>query len=237
MKRMAIAIALLSHLSAAPPAAADETTARGVVDRFVEAVGGRAAVETLRTRVVLGRVIDDLSWKEPRRRITPLGAWSTAGGKLLIATLGRTGIRREWTDGAHAWVQDGPSVERREDIRRKFGWLYDPRGFIRVEEHFPGLRLRGVEQRENRDVYALEPGDELDPLHYTLYFDVATGLLTGIGHYWVLDDWRDAGGVLFPHRIVCSRKGGSTSFVYDGVFHNATLQEGMFASPEIAGPE
>lgn len=231
MKRILIAISLLSLLFAAPPAAADETTAGEVIERFVEAVGGRAAVETLRTRVALGRVIDDLSWQEPRRQFSPLGAWSTAGGGLLITTLGRTGVRREWTDGEETWVREGDTVERRDEIWRKFRWLYDPRGFIHVDDFFPGLRVRGIERREDRDVYALEPGGDLDPLHYTLYFDVASGLLSGIGHYWILGDWRDAGGVLFPHKIVCGRKGGSTTFVYDQVYHNEILDEAMFAPP------
>lgn len=231
MQRIAIAIALLSLLLAAPPAAADETTAGEVIERFVEAVGGRAAVETLQTRVILGRVIDDLSWKEPPLQITPLGAWSTGGGELLVATLGRTGIRREWTNGEGTWVREGQAVERHDEIGRKFRWLYDPFGFIRIDDYFAGLRVRGIERREDRDVYALEPGGDLDPLYYTLYFDVASGLLTGIGHYWILADWRDAGGVLFPHRIVCGRKGGSTTFVYDQVYHNEILDDAMFAPP------
>ena len=237
MKRIVIVLVFLAAALAgtAPRAAADEITAEEVVARFVVAVGGREAIERIETRVCLGRVINDLSWKDPTREVTPLGAWSTADGRLLVAELGRDGIRREWTDGDSVWVQEGTKIERAEEIRRKFAWFYNPRGALRLNEYFPGLRFRGIEQREGRDVYALEPGGDLDPLYYTLFFDVATGLLTELGHYWVVGDWREVDGILVPHRIACDRKGGSSTFVYDHVFHNHPLDGARFAPPTIAG--
>lgn len=84
-----------------------------------------------------------------------------------------------------------------------------------------------------RWVFVLE-SPKLDPAHFALSFDVETGLLLGIGYYWYLEDYRKVDGVLLPHRIQMSRKGGSTTFVFDLVVHNLPLADELFTVPAPA---
>jgi len=67
--------------------------------------------------------------------------------------------------------------------------------------------------------YAHRLISDRNPDHYALYLDVETGLLVRIGHYLTIGDYRDVDGVLVPHRIVNSRKGGSNTWVFERVRH------------------
>ena len=86
----------------------------------------------------------------------------------------------------------------------------------------------------------LEPPG-LDSAHYALSFDCETGLLTGIGYYWSVLDYREVDGIKIPHRIEMSRKGGSSTFVFDLVKHNVPLEDVLFREPasrrEPASPQ
>ena len=56
---------------------------------------------------------------------------------------------------------------------------------------------------------------ELPFEHYSLYFDVQTGLLNHVGYHNDLKDWREVEGVLLPRRWVFGRKGGHTTYVFE----------------------
>ena len=56
-----------------------------------------------------------------------------------------------------------------------------------------------------------------------------------IGYYWDLDEYREVNGVLFPHKIATSRKGGSSTYLFDEVVQNQPLPDSLFAMPEAAG--
>jgi hypothetical protein len=97
-------------------------------------------------------------------------------------------------------------------------------------DYFPDLKVVSERAFDDRWVYVVE-SPELDPAHYALSFDVETGLLLGIGYYWYLRDYREVDGVKVPQRVMVSRKGGSTTFVFDMVAHNLPLEERLFAVP------
>ena len=42
-----------------------------------------------------------------------------------------------------------------------------------------------------------------------MYFVVETGLLIWFGNRWAVEDYREIDGVLFPHKLIAGRKGGS----------------------------
>ena len=64
---------------------------------------------------------------------------------------------------------------------------------------------------------------------------VETGLLRRIGYYWDLTDYREVDGVMVPFRIARSRKGGSTTLVFDRVAHNVPLEDNLFHMPPVVG--
>ena len=117
-----------------------------------------------------------------------------------------------------------------EPFWSKMAWLIDPQNALRIGEYFPGLEVASERALDDRWVYVVE-SSELDPTHYALSFDVETGILLGVGYYWYLHDYREVDGVRFPHRVIMSRKGGSSTFVFDLVAHNLPLEDTLFTVP------
>jgi hypothetical protein len=202
-----------------------------ILDRYIEAVGGRDALEKLTTRTCKVTAIHDLSWTDPQRQEIPIEVYVKTPDKWLIIEHKPAGERREWCDGEKVWLQEAEGAALEHSNRnRKLLYLYDPRNALRVRDHFPELTVKGEKTLKDRPVYVVEP-TKLDPLHYALYFDAESGLLAGIGTYWKLQDYREVDGVLLPHKIDCSRKGGSSTFIFNEVKHNQPLEESLFTSP------
>ena len=181
--------------------AADPSPADEVLERFVEAVGGRAALEAIDVRHYRGRIVQDLTWKDPQHRELPFVAEADAEGRVY------------YTESAE-W-QDLPDLDTGEPSR-KLRWLMHARFALVVKEFFPGLEVRGREVRSGREVVVLAPS-ELPFEHYALYFDVQTGLLNHVGFHNDVQAWRPVDGVLFPHRWIFGRKGGHTTYVFEEI--------------------
>jgi hypothetical protein len=202
-----------------------------VLERYVEAVGGRAAIESLTTRVCIGRMVHDLSWKTPVHEVIPFTAYGAVPGRVLVVEHKPDGTRCEGSDGEVTWVQDAKGVTLKDEpFQSKVAWLFDPQGVARLTDYFPDLEITSEKVVDGRSVYVVE-SSELDPTHYALSFDAETGLLVGIGYYWSLQDYRVVDGVKIPHRVAMSRKGGSTTFIFDLVGHNLPLEESLFQVP------
>ena len=106
----------------------------------------------------------------------------------------------------------------------------DPQGALHIKDYFPGLTLTGKETLYGHEVYAVEPAG-LKEAHYSLNFDIETGMLMYIGYYWELLDYWEVDGVKFPFRIAMSRKGGSSTYIFDKVKHNVPVDESLFTPP------
>ena len=39
-------------------------------------------------------------------------------------------------------------------------------------------------------------------------------------------------GVMLPHRIVCGRKGGLSTYVFETIEHNLPMDDEVFAAPQ-----
>jgi hypothetical protein len=98
---------------------------------------------------------------------------------------------------------------------------------LRIEEYFPGLTLEDTQDVRGHTVFVLESPE----LHRPLFIDTVTSLLIGFGHNWEIHDYREVDGVLLPHRIILSRKGGSTTYVFDEVEHNVEIDDSLFVVP------
>jgi len=208
--------------------------AEQVLERYIEAVGGRETIASLTTRVSLGRMIHDLHWSRPPYEVVPIAGYATSSDHMLMVEHKSGGVRCEGFDGETAWVQDASGIAVSESpVRSKTAWLLDPQGALRMEKYFPGLEVTSKENLDGRTVYVIEPA-ELDRAHYALYFDAETGLLVRVGYYWELKDYRDVDGVRLPFRIDMSRKGGSSTIVLDFVKHNLPLDKPLFAVPDGA---
>jgi hypothetical protein len=93
------------------------------------------------------------------------------------------------------------------------------------------MRLRGRAALGGRAVYVVDVDD--DRLH-ALYFDAESGLLVRSGYNRELGDYREVDGVMVPFRVAQSRKGGSSTYMFDTIEHNVAIDTSLFAMPDTA---
>jgi hypothetical protein len=198
-------------------------TAAEVLDRSIQALGGRAALEGVKSRVSRGtmlrmKVVDPGT---PNARAVnrgqedPLEIVQPAPGRVVV-TLGPPGqqvVQR--LDGASGTVQ-GPGGERPmtpEEVAR-LAARTDLRRELTLRDQAGKARVVGREPVDGKEALVLRlPGE--DGTSQLLYFDVATGLLrrqivnrpTLLGpdpEQTDYEDYRDVGGVKVPFLVKTS---------------------------------
>ena len=206
-------------------------TAEQILDRYIEALGGREAIEKLNTRICKLEATHDLSWKDPRIEVIPFEVFAKDPHLVLWKEHKRSGIRLEGYDGKDFWHSEGDETALRDKpIPLKHRFIFDPKGPISIEYYFPDLSVKSIETVDDRKCYVLQP-KELEEAHFTLYFDIETGLLVKIGHYWNIEDYREVDGVRITFKITMSRKGGSSTYLFESIEHNVPLADELFTVP------
>lgn len=201
-----------------------------ILERYIQALGGRAAIEKLTTRMCTGRFVDDLSWTDPPVQTHPLEALAKIPDRWVTTIQVSKGIEQNGFDGRIGWKVNPDRIERDDRMSRSWlGYLLNPQGALTIREYFPGMTLRAKNISGGREVYMVKNRTE-----NILYFDVESGLLTQIGSSWELQDYREVDGVKFPFRIATSRKGGESYFAIDRIEHNVLIDDARFAIPEAA---
>jgi hypothetical protein len=199
-----------------------------VLERYIQALGGRVAIEMLKTRVCRGRYVDDLSWADPPMQSHALRALAEVPDKWVITLEVSKGIEQNGFDGQMGWKVNPDRIERDDRMSRSWlGYVLNPQGALRIGDYFPEMTLETEEVLSGRSVYAVKNKTEK-----ILYFDVETGLLSWISNAWELRDYREVDGVRFPFRIAISRKGGESYFAFDTIEHNVLIDDMQFAFPD-----
>jgi hypothetical protein len=239
MRRLFSAMFFLACLSM--PAEADDAgqskaedpTVENVIASYIDALGGREALAALSNRVCTGRMVTDFSDREhPVYESQDMEVHTRAPEDFHLRIWSDDGGYSEAFDGKAGWVKDKCGVRADSNAGRgKLAFLLNPQGGLAIDSYFHGLIYAGESDIDGRSVFVLQP-TSLSPEHYTLYFDKGTGLLVAIGYYWRIEDYREVDGVMFPHRISTSRKGGSTIYELNTVVHNADIPDSLFAMPE-----
>lgn len=199
-----------------------------ILERYIQALGGRDAISKLKTRTCAGRFVDDLSWTDPPVQAYPLEALAKVPDKWVTTLRVSKGIEQNGFDGRIGWKQNPDRIQRDGRMSRSWlGYLLNPQGPLFIQEYFPGMTLEKKDRLSGRSVYAVKNETE-----NILYFDVETGLLNWIGNAWELRDYREVDGIRFPFRVATSRKGGESYFAFDTVEHNIPVDDARFAIPE-----
>ena len=216
-------------------AAADSLpTLASILDRYVEALGGREAIGRLESRRCRGRLVTDLpSRRPPLLEKMEMETYAALPDKWLLIGRDSTGVLKNGFDGEIGWDQNLERVKREPRMERaKLAFIINPHGSLLIEEYFHDLTLAGTAEWDGRTCYAVESDRKAS--HYTLYFDAETGLLSRIGAYWILRDYREVDGVMFPFEVEVSRKGGSTTYFFEEVEHNMQIDQEIFSMPEAS---
>jgi len=210
-------------------AESDATTLEDVLERALEAAGGRGSLNVLSTRVMRCRIVTDLAWDPPVHEVETLTVYSKHPDRYLIVHRSDEGTSLEGCDGTTCWKRGSDAVARVVDPPEpRSRWLTDPRFAARLDEHFPGLRLIGIDYLpEGRSYVAAY--DDVET--HRLSFDSESGLLVRLGFNRELRDYREFDGVLLPARVAYSRKGGSSVYYVESVDHNVPLDDALFAFP------
>lgn len=194
-----------------------------VLDRYLQALGGRAALEGVKSRVSRGtllhmKVVDSGTPKARavnRGQEDPIEIVQQAPDRVTV-TVGPPSDRIvQRSDGASGTVK-GPDGERpmtAQEIARLTSRI-DLRKEIKLRERADKARVVGREPIDGKDAFVVRmTGD--DGTSQTLYFDAGTGLLrrqlvnrpTVLGpdpEQTDFDDYRDVGGVKVPFLVKTS---------------------------------
>jgi len=179
---VAMTIALRLTLTSCEAAIADTPTALRhgpsasvdqILDRFVQALGGRRALEQV-TSMVFAGVMKISGYEEPA---VTREYFKYPNHFAFIAEIPGYGAIRTIYDGKTAWNVDPKkgvtplSGPRLSDVRRRADIHWN----LKLKKFYPGLNLVGREKVDGKDAWALE--STVDHWTYRFYFDADSGLL------------------------------------------------------------
>jgi photosynthetic reaction center cytochrome c subunit len=221
--------------------ARDKPSADTLLDKYLKAVGGAAAIEKITTRVMTGtisfgnrNVAIDIYSKDPDKRISFA---HTPDGDSVTAFDGREG----WLGfpGRPAREMHGSELDAAAmDADLHFA--------AHLKGMFSEAQVHGAEKIGDHDAYLVIGRREGKP-PLRLYFDEQSGLLVRLVRYGETPlgrmptqidyaDYREAGGVKIPFRWTLARPSGRFTIQVSEVKQNVPVDEAKFAKPP-APPE
>lgn len=237
-----VLLATMTLSRAAEPASAPTPpTADAVLERYIEAAGGRPALEKLKSRQMKGKL-----------EVTTLGV----GGAMEVRSkapnkqtssieLAGFGAMREGYDGTVAW-SEAPGIGVRVKSGGELARVERTMGFPReltVKAAYERIENKGLAKVGGKDAWVLEAtpkGGKADKL----YFDKTTGLLvreesvveTGVGEMaFQIDfsDYRDVDGVKVPFSVKIPQPPEMGFAIrVETVKHNVEMKDSEFSKPK-----
>ena len=220
------------------------TPAEELIQKYVNAIGGQAAIDKIKSRMVTGTV----STASGLNGTYEMGQVAPDRGYEIFVTPQVT-IRRALT-ASGAWEQTpqgvrdvtGPEFARARALMQVFSYL-------KLKEQYTRLRAAGREKIGDRDAYVvLATRGENDTER--LYFDAETGLLlrrttylrTIVGvipEQTDFEDYRDVDGVKMPFTIRVSPVDAGNPYIvrkFTEIKLNVPVDESKFNKPAAAKP-
>ena len=214
----------------------DLPTSDQLVDHFIRALGGAAAIAQMTTRTETGgEVIDG---KSVRIELVDKGP-----DKQLFVEHMSAGDRVTTLNGDSGWVSvPGRPTRDLSGFGLEAGRMNADLQFaLHIRQNFPDLRVEYPEAIEGREVYVMTGAREGRPA-WKFYFDFETGLLMRVVGYdespFGLDptqidysDYRAVDGVQIPFAWTIARAGDRSTVRIDEVRQNVPIDDGRFAKP------
>jgi hypothetical protein len=211
-----------------------------IILKYVNAIGGAAALAKMKTRQEKGVITFS-------GRSLPLQIFSSTGGKQLTVIHLPNGDSITAYDGASGWTTAPnrpahpiPAVEVAS--ARTETDLQLPLHIKQLFDELKTLRPENIGDRETHVIAGISSGDVVAKF----YFDEDSGYLLRILRYTRsplgknptqidFEDYRDQDGVKAPFRYTISRPNLRMTIQIEEVKVNVSLDEGRFAMPTMAG--
>ena len=210
-----------------------------VLDKYIQAIGGKEAIEKLNTRISKGSLTTTNLMTPPVT--APLEVYQKAPNRLLTVAAYPDGAFQEGHDGSTAWASDKRKQRDiiGEEARQKLD--EDFYGYLKIRERYPTMRLMGTEPVGDREAYVVGATSR-DGSRDRLYFDAQTGLLIRKHTIYktvfgtipeVVDfrDYREVDGVKLPFTTVWSRLPFTVTRKLTEIKHNLPIDDAKFKNP------
>lgn len=213
--------------------------AEAVLDGFVEATGGRAAYQKVKTRVATG-TFAVTSMKEPAR----FSMYQAAPKKMyLVIDLPGLGKEERGTDGTVAWSRSGMTGNRIVEGAERDQMLRTAalHGEILWRELYTKAETVGVMEVGGRKAYKVTLHTPEGSLEHR-YYDVENKLLLrtslverspmgGIPVDSLSSDYRKVGDLLLSHKAVIRAMNMEQVLTMEKIEHNVPIDPARFAVP------
>jgi len=228
--------------SGPPPAVSPTPTQQQIVDkildRYQEAIGGKAAVEAitsyrLKGTFLIGGMTGTIEgWrKEPRKTLT-------------LIQFPRIGILKKGFDGETNWVQTPAGTFTNSSPQQIAELERDAEVYStgRIKSLFDSMKLESRARLNGRDMYVVEGKPDRGPAE-KLFFDVENGLLVrwdmarrqpNRGTVFVkvhLEDYRDVADIKAPFNVRFAFESFTFTVKLDKLEHNVPIDDAIFQNP------
>jgi hypothetical protein len=209
-----------------------------VLDRYVEAIGGRAAWEKLTSRQSIGTI------QIPAMSLSgTVEVHEKAPNRLLAVVVISGATFRQGYDGTAAWADD-PQNGLRSLSGQELAEAGREADFYRplnLRKVYSKLAVTGAEKIGDRDTFVMEatlPDAQVDKM----YFDNQSGLLLrstthrhtiqgAVAIQADLADYREVDGVKLPFSVRQSSAETDFTIQITEVHHNISLDDAQFSKP------
>jgi zinc protease len=210
-----------------------------ILDKFVQAIGGKAAMEKVTSRVSKG------NFEIPSMGAGgPIEIYSKAPNiNLVIINIPGFGVVQQGFNGTVAWAQE-PTSGLRElsgpelvSAKREAEFYAD----IKFKELYPKMTVKGKDKVGDKEVYVIEatPSEGSPAL---LYFDTQSGLMLrtdreaespqGKMHVEIfLEDYKEVDGIKMPFTVKQNTPAISFTIKIEEVKHNVPVDDAKFNKP------
>lgn len=206
-----------------------------ILENYVKAVGGRKALEKLKTRVMTG------TFTTSRGTTAKTIIYQAAPNKKVEI---RDFSDRRFSsgfDGKIGWQQDEGKEHKEttgENLLRteRGAEFYEP---LKIRDMYSDMKLLGIEKLGTTDAFVIEGKPPFENTRERLYFDVESGLLLRIlmltdSHFGAnpqatdFGDYREVKGVKLPFLIKVTTPDINVTRKFDSIKHNVRIDEAKF---------
>lgn len=227
---------------ASPPPATSATanllpSTQGIIEKYVQALGGEAAIQKIETRVDTGS-LETAS----HNMHSKIEIYRKAPDKVLTILHGARGDSSQGYNGTVAWQQRGEEVKELsgDDLARaKDLTAFNPG--LSLMKDYARLEVKDIAKIDGHDAYRII-ASRSSGTSDQYYFDAQSGLLLRISTeidsplgaipqdvYY--EDYRDVSGVKVPFLIRVVRSDGATIYKWEQIQANVPVEDNRFEKP------